>query len=191
VKLGRYADAIPMFERSVAIRPTGPALSNLATTYFQTRRFLEAAQTFEKAVQIDGKNYAVWGNLADAYYWAAGKRDLAPDAYRKAIALGEDALKVNARDAVLLSRIGLYHAMINDRSRAFAYLNRALEIAPGDAEVRYKAALIHNQFKEVEKTLDWLEKAAEAGYSITTIRDVRNFDYLWSYPRFQNLLRKY
>ena len=64
-------------------------------------------------------------------------------------------------------------------------------IAPNDPTVRFKAALIHNQFKEDDQTLEWLEKSAEAGYSITTIRDVPNFDHLWAYGRFQDLLRKY
>jgi serine/threonine-protein kinase len=190
-QLGKYPDAISMFERSVSIRPTATAYSNLATAYFNKRSFLEAAGMFEKATSADEKNYAVWGNLGDAYYWAAGKRDQAPQAYRKAIALGQDALKVNARDAALLSRLAGYYAMLDDRQSALSYLARAFEIAPNDPTVRFKAALIHNQFKDDNQTLEWLEKAVQAGYSITTIRDVPNFDHLWAYPRFQNLLRKY
>jgi len=191
IKLGRYDDAIPMLERSASIRPTGTSYSNLGTTYFQRRRFLEAATAFEKAAKVDEKNYAVWGNLGDAYYWAEGKREQSIAAYRVAIALGAEALKVNPRDATLISRIAQYHAMMDERSEALSYLKRALDIAPKDAEVLFKAALIHNQFKEVDTTLEWLEKAAQAGYSITLIRDARNFDHLWAFPRFQDLIRKY
>jgi len=191
IKLGRYDEAISMLQRSASIRPTGTAYSNLATTYFQRKRFAEAADNFEKAVKVEDKNYILWGNLADAYYWAAGRRNQAPAAYGKAIELGEDALKVNERDATLLSRLAVYNAMIAKRGLALSYLKRAQEVDPKDPEIRFKAALIHNQFKETEQALEWLEKAAQAGYSITTIRDVPNFDHLWAYGRFQDLLRKY
>jgi len=189
IRLGLYSDAIPNFERSTAIRPTGLAYSNLATAYFNKRRFLDAATAFEKATKLDEKNYAIWGNLGDAYYWAPGMRSQAPDAYRKAIALGEEAAKVNPRDAILLSRIAGYYAMIDEKQPALAYLKRALDILPDEPSVRFKAALIHNHFKEVDQTLDWLEKATKAGYSLTTIRDLPDFDHLWGYRRFQDLLR--
>jgi tetratricopeptide (TPR) repeat protein len=81
--------------------------------------------------------------------------------------------------------------MLGERDRALAYLDRALKIAPNDPTVRFKAALVHNQLKDDNQTLEWLERAAQAGYSITTIRDVPNFDHLWAYGRFQDLLRKY
>lgn len=189
VHLGRYADAIPVFQRSADIRPTAAAYSNLATAYFGRRQFLESAQAYEEAAKLDVKNHVIWGNLGDARYWAPGRRTQAAEAYRKALALGEETLKVNPRDAALLGQLASYYAMLGAREPAMSLLQRALDAAPQDAGVRFKAALIHNQFKEVEQTLDWLKKAAEAGYSVTLIRDAPNFDSLWAYPRFQSLLR--
>jgi serine/threonine-protein kinase len=187
--LGRYDDAISMYEHAVAIRPTAVRLSNLATVYFNRRRFLDSAQTFEKALQLDNKNYTILGNLGDAYYWAPGKRGQAPDAYRKAIALGKGLLTVNPRDGAVLGKLAGYYAMLADKTSAMENLQRALAIKPSDPEVRFKAALINNQFHDTEATLDWLDKAVQAGYSVTTIRDLPNFDGLWSNPRFQQLLR--
>jgi serine/threonine protein kinase/tetratricopeptide (TPR) repeat protein len=189
-QMGRYADAIPALERSVNIRPTATAYSNLATVYFNRGQFLEAAATFEKATKLDDKNYAIWGNLADAYYWLEGRRAEAGREYRRAIGLGQEALKINPRDATLLSRLAAYHAMLGERQPALGYLKRALAIAPGDASVRFKAAQIHNQFQETELTLKWLESAAQAGFSVTTIRDFKNFDHLSKNQRFQTLLRE-
>jgi serine/threonine-protein kinase len=67
VQLGRYNDAIPMFQRSAAIRPNASAYSNLATAYFNRRRFLESARTFEEAIKINDKSYTFCGLLADEY----------------------------------------------------------------------------------------------------------------------------
>jgi tetratricopeptide (TPR) repeat protein len=187
--LGRYDESIPMYERAVSIHPTAVRLSNLATVYFNRRRYPEAVRSFERAIQLDGNNSTIWGNLGDAYYWAPGKRAQAPDAYRRAIALGEALLKVNPRDATVLGKLAGYHAMLGEKAAALELLQRALGIKPSDPEIRLKAALINNQFNDAEATLDWLERAAQAGFSLSTIRDLPNFDPLWSNPRFQQLLR--
>lgn len=191
VYLGGYADAIPMFERSASIRPTATAYSNLATAYFNMDRLLDAAETFEKAIKLDEKNYVIWGNLGDAYYWAEGKRELAGDAYRKAISIGEEALRVNSRDATVLSRLAVYYAMNGETQQASTYLKRALEISPKDASIQFRAAIIQSQLKDDGKALEWLEKAVKTGYSVFLIRDLPNFNHLWKYPGFQKLIRSY
>src|SRR5256884_5999692 len=108
---GKYAEAVPLFEKSLSIRPTGDARSNLATAYFQMHRYADSAAQFEQAVQLDSKNYIFWGNLGDAYYWAPGRRSEAPAAYGQAITIGEEKLRLNPNDAVLLSSLAIYHAI--------------------------------------------------------------------------------
>jgi len=186
---GRYREAIPTLERSVAIRTTATALSNLATAYFYQRRFAEAAQTYGAAVKADERNYVFWGNLGDALYWTPGRRAEAAAAYRKANALAEAKLQVNARSARVLADLGFYHAMLDERKAALSQLRRALEIAPDNPSVRFEAALVYNQFGETDRALGWLEKAVAVGYSPATIRDTPNFDSLRANPRFQALLR--
>jgi len=131
----------------------------------------------------------VWGNLGDAYYWAPGKRADAARAYRKAIALGQARLEVNARQGVTLGHLARYHAMLGERKSALADLQRALEVAPDDPEVRFCAAEVYNQFGETDRTLSWLEKAVAVGYSPATIRHTPDFDLLRASPRFQALFR--
>ena len=78
------------------------------------RQFDKAAQTYEQATKLDDLNYEVWGNLADAYYWAPGTRQRAPSAYQTAILLAQKKLQVNPRDANLLGYLAGYYAMIGD-----------------------------------------------------------------------------
>jgi len=189
ISLGRYADAISALERSVAIRPTDAAVSNLATAYFYQRRFADAARRYEDALKVDDRNYMVWGNLGDAYYWAPGKRAEGAAAYRKAIALAQARLEVNAREAAIRASLARYQAMLGERKPALVALQRALETSPNDPQVRFEAALVYNQFGETDRALGWLEKAVAVGYSPTTIRDTPNFHSLRGDPRFQAILR--
>jgi serine/threonine-protein kinase len=185
---GRYQEAIPLLERSLAIRETGSAKSNLATAYFQSKRYGEAAKVYEEAAAIDPKNYELWGNLGDAYYWAPGKREQAPQAYRKAVQLAEAKRKINARDANLLSYLGGYYAMLGEGKLAENRMSEALQLAPNDAEVLFYSAVVHNQSGETAKVLDALEKSVAAGYPRETIRDTPNFSQLQDNPRFRKLI---
>jgi len=189
VQLGRYDEAIEAFKTSVGIRPTAPGYSNLGTAYFNRGLFAEAARTFEQAVTLAETSYELWGNLADAYYFAPNERAKAAAAYGKAIALGRPQLDVNPRNAALLTDLANYHAMIGERKEALALLERALTIAPRDGFVQFGAAKALNQLGDTDRSLDSLENAREAGYSMTVVRDTPNFDNLWGHPRFQRLQR--
>ena len=94
---GKYEEAIPLLQRSLEIRKTADATSNLGTAYFQLHRYADSAAAFEQATQLDPTNYVFWGNLGDAYYWAPGRRAEAAAAYGKGIALGEEQLRVMRR----------------------------------------------------------------------------------------------
>jgi len=179
-----------MLERSVALRPSAEAHSNLGTAYFSLQRYQDAARAYEKAVKLAPANYLMWGNLADAYYWAPELRDQAPGAYRKAISIGEESLKVNPRGYYLLGHMAYYHAMLNERGPALGYLQQALKLAPGDPDLRFKAALVYNQLGETGRALEWLVQALTAGFSPAIVRDTPNLKNLLGTSRMQELVRK-
>jgi len=187
---GNYAEAIPFLQRSLSIRPTADARSNLATAYFQMRRYSEAAAHFEEAAKMDEKNYLLWGNLGDAYYWAPGRRAEAAGAYAKAIELGEGKLRVNSRDAEVLSSLAMYHAMRGERKPALDDLRAALQLKPKSPDLLFNAGIAYQQLGETQPALDALEKAEAAGVSPATLRDTPNFDGLRANPRFLRLIQR-
>jgi len=186
---GRYREAIPLFERSISLRPTGSAFSNLGTACFFRRQFSEAAQAYEEAVKLDGRGWLIWGNLGDAYYWAPGKRVLASGAFRKAVSLAENRLRVNPRDAAVLGYLAYYHAMLNEKTSALKCARHAVEISPADPELLFNIGLTHNQLGAVDDALFWLKRALAAGFSRSTILDTPLVDNLRSDSRFQRLLQ--
>ena len=79
--------------------------------------------------------------------------------------------------------------MLGDRKPALQYLQAGLKLAPQDSEMRFKAALVYNQFGDATNTLSWLKRALASGLSGAIVRDTPNFDSLRSDPRFQELIQ--
>jgi serine/threonine protein kinase/tetratricopeptide (TPR) repeat protein len=184
---GRYAEAIPLLQQSLSIRPTADASSNLATAYFQMRRYPEAAVQFEEAVKLDENDYQMWGNLGDAYFWSSGRHSEALEAYGKAIALGEEKLRVNPRDSEVLSYLAMYHAMRQERTLALDNLDAALHLNPKSPDLLFNAGIVYQQLGDTPRALGALEKAVAGGIAPATLNDTPNFDTLHSNPQFLKL----
>jgi serine/threonine-protein kinase len=185
---GKYADAIPLLLRSAEVRPTSTGYSNLGAAYVYLKRFDDAVRAYEQSVKMPEAGYGEWGNLAEAYYWSPGGRDRARTTYRKAIAMAEDQLKVNPRDAELLSSLGLYHAMVQERESALSYLNQSLKAGSNNNEVVFNAAKTENQLGNTDQSLQYLEKAIAAGYSKYYAKDDPVFGNVRGDERFQGLV---
>jgi serine/threonine-protein kinase len=188
VGLSRYRDAISVLESSIAMRPEGRAFSNLGNAYFGLRRYEEATRAFEQAANFPPPSALRFRNLGDSYYWTPGKRAQAADAYRRAISLAGESLRINPKDASALGLLAICHAMLGEKKEALELLQKGLLMVPNDPQMQFKAALIYDQFDDVPQTLTWLEKALSAGISARTIRDTPNFDHLEKDPRFRQML---
>jgi serine/threonine-protein kinase len=188
---GRYGDAVPQFQRSVSIYPTGDAYSNLGVAYFLQGSYADAARTYEKAAEIGSNSttaYLVWGNLAEAYYWAPGDRDRAYAIYRKAMSLALEQLRVNGRELQALEALALYSSALGDKRGAFDYLQKALHRAPDDPDVLFNAAKVHAQFGDNPSAVKFLQGAVKAGFSVFFVRDDPVFRPLADDVQFRKLV---
>jgi len=185
---GRYEDAISQLKRSIDLRPNPVAYSNLGTAYFALRRFAEAAETFQQGAKLDDRNWTNWGNLGDALYWIPGRRQEAAKPYHTAISLARGQLEADPRDADTWAMVAAYYAMLDDKAHALESIQRALEGAPGDPEVAFRAAIVYNHFGDTDRSLAWLKKAVDAGFSRSSIRDLPDFDSLQGNAAFRALM---
>ena len=158
--------------------------------YFYQRRFPDAAHAYEQALKLDDRQRSSWGNLADAYYWDGQHRQESLAAYRRAIALGEEELRVNPHDALLLSYLAVYHAMLKERQAASASLNKALAMAPTSAEVHLNAALVASQLDDQVSAIRSLRKGLALGLSPTLVASAIGFDNMHTNKQFQQLLQE-
>jgi len=185
---GRYQDALDTFKRSMDLRPSSDAYTNLGYTYFLMHRFPEAIASQEQAVKLDGGNWEYWGNLGDALYWSPDRRAQADAKYKQAISIAASKVQINPRDARILVYLANYSAMVGDKQAALGYLQRALEAAPSNSEILFRAAAVYSHFNETASALSYLKKAADAGYSRAIIRDSPDFAALQQNPQFKALV---
>lgn len=181
---GDFSMAAKAWEESLSIKPTRSAYSNTGSMYFYTGQFDLAADKYAQAVALAPMDYRLWGNLADAYYYADGKKQVAEVAYNRAIAFGEERLKVNTSDAESLSNIAYYYSRVGHEEKARAMNTAAIAAAPGDMYVQYNSALIHAHNGDTERALLALERAVELEYptdllpvdpGLSTLQDEETF----------------
>jgi serine/threonine protein kinase/tetratricopeptide (TPR) repeat protein len=186
---GKYSEAIQPLNESLRIRATGATYSNLGTAYFHLRRFSDSARIYTEAIHLNDSDYHIWGNLAAANYFG-GDRPAADRAYRQAIKLAEDSLKVNRRDPEVLRNLADYYVTVGERARGLEYLDQALAYGKMDKEILFGAAIVYNRLGETGMALEWLRKALLAGYSLTTVRESPDFDNLRGDSRYVALLQQ-
>jgi len=165
-----WTQARRAFERALELNPEfTAAISNIGTLHFFEGNYADSAVMFERALELAEGDYSKWGNLADAYYWAEGRRDESGDAYRRALELADEKLAVNPNDAEVNANVAWYHAVLGAEESAAAHLDRALEQSATDSEILLSAAQIHEILGERERALDYLRQAVEAGYQRSAI----------------------
>jgi serine/threonine-protein kinase len=187
---GRFAEAIPLLLHSLSVRPSEGAYSNLATAYFELRRFAEAVEAYNKALHTNEQDYAIWGNLGVAYEFA-GDRDRAEKAYQRAISMAMSSLQVNPSDPGVYGDLATYYSSLGKKPLALEALNRALRLAPADPYVLFDAAVVFHDLGQFNQTLNYLGKALRHGFSCPTVRSAPAFDNLRQDPLFKSHLDQY
>ncbi len=185
--LGRADDAAAMMKKSLSIKPSALGYANLGTLYFFQGNYSDAVPLMEKATEMEPGNYVYMGNLGDAYRWAPGYQDRAPEAYRQAIQLAEQELTLNPQNADLRSSLAGYYAKLPDHAEALAEIARARRLAPMNPQVLFKAALVYEIAGRREQALGALDLALQSGYSMDEARQEPELAALRKDPRYQRL----
>ena len=179
-----FPDAEQALRKSIAIDPSYPAYANLGYLDIQEKKFAEAADAVQKALQLNDKDYLVWGNLAIAYE-GLNKRESAEKAREREIALLERGVEETPRDAVMQANLALLYAQKKLREKSISHIQSALALSPDDASVLESAGEAYEDLGDRAQALQCIEKSLRQGYSLATLKGIADLKSLLSDPSFR------
>jgi tetratricopeptide (TPR) repeat protein len=185
--LGDDQRALANYERSIAIRPSAGAVSNIGTIHYMRREYAQAVDAYKKAVELRPNEPDFHRNLGDAYR-RLGRRQDAYAAYRVAVGLAEAELKINPTDAETRASLGVLLAKSGDADAARACVEQATELAPENIQVWFATAVVHALAGRTPAAMAALEKAVAGGYSPSVVAAEEDFESLRRLPEFHSLL---
>jgi serine/threonine-protein kinase len=179
-----FSEAEKALRKSIALEPSYAAYANLGYLYIQEQKFAEATQAVEKALQLNDKDYLVWGNLARAYKGLNNKQK-AEEARNREIALVEQAVQATPRDGVLQAVLAVLYAEKKLHEKAVARIQSALALSPEDANVLENVGEAYEDLGDRAEALKYIEMSLQKGYGLATLKSIPELQGLLSDPNFR------
>jgi serine/threonine-protein kinase len=180
-------EAIASFEKSLSIRPNYEAASNLGTLYYFEGQYSRAADAYRQALSLNQDDFQVWGNFG-ATLRQANKPAESATAYKRALALAEERLRVNPKNAEVQMEVANYTAAIGDTQKAMTMVKNVIASAPTAPHTLLQLALFfEGRLRQREQALNWLAKAIANGQTWREIDRSPELTDLRKDSRFQQL----
>jgi len=160
-------EALRVLQQGLQVRPSASLYGNLGNILFLRGDYVGAADAFENAVSPTRGapgSYLNWANLADTLLWIPGRAEEARKAYDKARGLLAERLARSPNDVLLVSRMGLYAVRSGHKDEARTLITRALTLAPGSADVQFRAGLAYEVLGDRKQALAAIAAALRLGY---------------------------
>jgi adenylate cyclase len=184
----RFEEAEVEFKAAILIDP-----SQFEARYFYARgcfsqgRLEDAARLFQEA-SAAREDYQASFFAAQALE-ALGREEEAAEGYRTALAVAEKHMELNPDDPRAATMRAVSLCRTGDREAGLHWAERALEIDPHDAGVRYNVACLYSLESRPEQAIDCLHEAIQAGFGHRDwIEHDPDLDSLREHPRFQELV---
>jgi len=189
LSLGREDEAEAEFKKSLALAPDYVAASNLGVIYYNQKRFAEAAEMTEKALQVNDKDYRLWNNLAIAYEWL-GQPDKARQAFSQELTRLEQIAPLRPDDAEVHANLGAMYSQLHLRDKAKTQLDAALALSSDDAGILGKAGEAYENLGERSLALEYFRKALQKGWTLEDLKMNPDLRSLLSDPNARRVLEK-
>jgi tetratricopeptide (TPR) repeat protein len=186
-QLGDTTKALEYYERANTIQPRADTFSNMGTIYYGLGDYAKAAAAYEGSLLIRPTSAITNRNLGDAYT-RLGRAGDARAAYRRAVAQAEAEVSISASDARAIARLAVYQAKAGDDAGAVRSSRRALNLAPKDAYVIHREAIVHAIASRPDQAISAIERAMAHGLATRIVADEEDFTRLRSLPRFAAII---
>ena len=178
-----------MFKKSLLIKPHYNSYSNMGYNLFLQKKFSEARDMFEKAIELGAEDRRTWGNLAEAYRYIGGHEKRAKEVYEKAIEMAQNALTSKPKNSSLRSSLALYLSKLGNFTQAIAEIEKALQLDPSGWQVIYKSIIVFELANRRTRALQSLRKFVERAGPMGELSRDLDLSALRQDPRYQKLVK--
>jgi serine/threonine-protein kinase len=193
LRQNRIDESLQVLQQGLQVHPSARLYTSLGTALFYRGDYLGAVRNFELAVSPkhgSPNQYLYWANLGDALRWLPERATDARNAYRHAATLLRPMLERGRPSPTLQSRLGLYLAKFQAQEEALAWTARALQAAPANADVRFRASMAYEISGRRSDALAQLEQALALGYPEHLVAKEPDLTALRRDPLFHQLTQK-
>lgn len=186
-RLGEIDRAIGYYEHAVRLGPNAAAHANLALAYYTVTRYDDALQEYQASLSANPRSAFNRRNIGDVYQ-RLKQPEKARAEYEQAITIGNELVKVNARDFRTIALIALCEAKLGRRADAERHAAEARAIGPADRETLQRIAEVHARLGHTATALKDLEAAIARGYARKEARENDELAPLRKLPAFVALV---
>jgi len=202
IRKADYAKAIDQFNKAIALKPDASQAYNLlGIAYFFERKYNLAMEKFEKALDLDSSYAQAYSNLGNVYLMRQQFEE-AKKMFNKALSISPNLVSANYSLGALL----LNQGKIEEGTR---YISKGIELDPNFLE-RHKALVAefsspefnspeayfvfakgYAAISDIEKTVEYLEKAKKAGFKDWyRIEEEKEFEKIRQDQRIKRYIKK-
>jgi tetratricopeptide (TPR) repeat protein len=159
VNAGRYVEGEEELRTAIRMQETAAAQNWLGIALMYQSREAEATQAFLRALQLNRERYISWMYLGIGYR-RMDRIIEAAQANRQGLQMAEAELAKNARSGSVRSFLAYLSATLGDPHRAGSEIAQALQLSPGDNNVRTMAVLTYEAVGRRDDTLALLNSSS-------------------------------
>ena len=187
--LGNNPEAELHLKRSIELQGSYVAYANLGALYYGQRRWADAAAMTKKALEINASDWSAWSNLGLAYEWLGQSED-AQNAFRKELALLEEAAKISPDNPEIQVALGVLYSRERLRDKAVPHIEAALTRSPEDPAILVSAAEAYDRLGDRARAIDLVCGALAKGWTLAQLQDDPGQQSLLRDPRFHQKARQ-
>ncbi len=194
--LGDMDKARVAYSRSLDLKPSRQAYTNIGLSYYYAGNFDDAAQMQQKALEYAPDDHRAWGRLAESYRFVPGKETESLSAYQRAAELAEENLQINDSDWRTRGLLATYLVHTNRIDEAVQQADSAVSESQQSPEALYYLALVQLTAGDTNRALEALEQAVasnpqyrqfiESDPDFAVLRGTERFDRLLEYSGYSN-----
>jgi serine/threonine protein kinase/Flp pilus assembly protein TadD len=178
------AAAEAALQKSIQLAPNYQAYANLGWLYIGQKRYADSAKATEKALELNDKDWRVWGNLLLAYTWLKDIEKIR-STRAKTLALLEQYASVNSKEAEVQSMLSVFYAEDKLREKAISHATAALALAPKDPWILADVAQTFDQLGDRKQAIQYAQASVKNGFTVIDLQERPGLSGLLADPGFR------